>query len=148
MFFRKDVKDVPVKQVDFNQELLDAFIEQVQKPYLKFTSDRKLTMYLQIKSNQEILDECKEHLDNFFQLQRELYFQINNTMGNVLFAMCALIADALHNFPDHILYLDFDSLRAELPKFWFLKAMLLKYIDNNLAHHKEYDLVKNKFYKL
>ncbi|CAI8920360.1 hypothetical protein [Priestia megaterium] len=148
MFFRKDVKDVPVKQVDFNQELLDAFIEQVQKPYLNFISDRKLTMYLQIKSNQELLDECKGHLDNFFQLQRELYFQINNTMGNVLFACCALIADALHNFNDHILNLDFESLREEVPKFWFLKAMLLKYIDNNLEDAREYDLIKNKFFIL
>ncbi|MBU8855416.1 hypothetical protein BGM24_25955 [Bacillus sp. FJAT-26377] len=147
MFFRKEVPGQG-KQVDFNQDLLKLFIEQVQKPYLKFTSDRKLTMYLQIKSNQEVLDECKDHLDNFFQLQRELYFQINNTMGNILFAFCALIADALHNFTDHILNLNFESLRAELPKFWFLKAMLLKYIDNNLEHHKEYHLVKNKFYKL
>ncbi len=62
--------------------------------------------------------------------------------------MCALIADALHNFTDHILNLDFESLRAELPKFWFLKAMLLKYIDNNLEGYKEYKLVKDKFYKL
>lgn len=145
LFFRKDVFK---KQVGINPDLLSIFIEQVQKPYLKFTSDRKLTMYLQIKSNQEILDECKSHLDNFFQLQRELYFQINNTMGNVLFACSALIADALHNFTDHILYLDFDSLRAELPKFWFLKAMLLKYIDNNLEECREYDLIKNKFYHL
>jgi len=145
MLFRKDV---PGKQAEFNQELLDLFIQQVQKPYLKFTSDRKLTMYLQIKSNQEVLDECKDHLDNFFQLQRELYFQINNTMGNVLFACCALVADALHNVTDHILNLDFESLRAELPKFWFLKAMLLKYIDNNLEGYKEYKLVKDKFYKL
>ncbi|MEW4242315.1 hypothetical protein Q0N51_25310 [Priestia megaterium] len=145
MFFRKDV---PGKQVEFNKELLDLFIQQVQKPYLKFTSDRKLTMYLQIKSNQEVLDECKDHLDNFLQLQRELYFQISNTMGNVLFACCALVADALHNFTDHIFNLDFESLRAELPKFWFLKAMLLKYIDNNLEGYKEYKLVKDKFYKL
>lgn len=145
LFFRKDVSK---KQVEINPDLLSIFIEQVQKPYLKFTSDRKLTMYLQIKSNQELLDECKSHLDNFFQLQRELYFQINNKMGNVLFACCALIADALHNFTDYILYLDFDSLRAELPKFWFLKAMLLKYIDNNLEEYREYDLIKNKFYHL
>lgn len=62
--------------------------------------------------------------------------------------MCALIADALHNFTDRILNLDFESLRAELPKFWFLKAMLLKYIDNNLEGYKEYKLVKDKFYKL
>ncbi|MFB8426441.1 hypothetical protein ACFC4S_31005 [Priestia megaterium] len=145
MFFKKVM---PRKHLEFNQELLDLFIQQVQRPYLKFTSDRKLTMYLQIKSNQEVLDECKDHLDNFFQLQRELYFQINNKMGNILFACCALIADALHNFTDYILNLDFESLREELPKFWFLKATLLKYIDNNLEEYREYDLVKSKFYHL
>jgi hypothetical protein len=47
-----------------------------QKLCLKFSSDRGVTMYIQIKSNQEILDKCKDYLYSFFNFKDNYIFTL------------------------------------------------------------------------
>ncbi|MBT2281640.1 hypothetical protein J7E51_27690 [Priestia megaterium] len=121
-----------------NQPHLITFIEQVQQPYYNASSSNlynELNVLIQEKSNEEVILECQDHLHNYFQVQRELYYGIdksNSEIGHILFACFALMADALRNFSSYIKNSEADYLRRELADYLHLKSLLLKYIENNL----------------
>ncbi|MBE2977784.1 hypothetical protein [Priestia megaterium] len=121
-----------------NQPHLFTFIEQVQQPYYNASSSNlynELNVLIQEKSNEEVILECQDHLHNYFQVQRELYYGIdksNSEIGHILFACFALMADALRNFSSYIKNSEADHLRRELADYLHLKSLLLKYIENNL----------------
>ncbi|CAI8920244.1 hypothetical protein [Priestia megaterium] len=125
-------------KVDNNKSHLNTFIEQVQKPYYNASLSKlynELNVLIQEKSNEEVILECQDHLHNYFQVQRELYYGIdksNSEIGHILFACFALMADALRNFSGYIKNSEATHLRGELADYLHLKSLLLKYIENNL----------------
>ncbi|MEW4242314.1 hypothetical protein Q0N51_25305 [Priestia megaterium] len=141
-----------------NESHLTTFIEQVQKPYYHASSSKvynELNVTIQEKSNDEVILECQDHLHNYFQVQRELYYGIDKSspaIGHILFACFALMADALRNFSSYIKNSEATDLRRELANYLYLKSLLLKYIENNLENinmHYEFrytlsDLFYNK----
>ena len=141
-----------------NEPHLTTFIEQVQQPYYNASSSNlynELNVTIQEKSNEEVIFECQDHLHNYFQVQRELYYSIdksNSEIGHILFACFALMADALRNFSSYIKNSEATDLRRELADYLHLKSLLLKYIENNLDNismHYEFrytlgDLFYNK----
>lgn len=124
-----------------------TFVEHVRNPYLRgevnHTAD--FAKMLDECSVEDLVKTAQQHLTNLLTAQRELfsikmYAAIEEYLNNDIFLSLSLVADALHNMPQHLKNSNKEELKVELLRFYQLKESILQYI-SEFAENKNVKIV-------
>jgi len=69
-----------------------------------------------------------------------MYAAIEEYLNNDIFLLLSLVADALHNMPQHLKSSNIEELKVELLRFYQLKELILQYI-SEFAENKNVKIV-------
>ncbi|MEH7320762.1 hypothetical protein V7113_28200 [Priestia megaterium] len=112
-----------------------TFVEHVRNPYFHGEIDdtADFAEILDELSVDDLVKRAQQHLTNLLTAQRELfsikmYAALEEYLNNDIFLLLSLVADALHNMPQHLTNSNIEELKVELLRFYHLKELILNYI--------------------
>ncbi|MFS0621106.1 hypothetical protein [Priestia megaterium] len=112
-----------------------TFVEHVRNPYFRGEINHKddFSKMLDGCSVEDLVKRAQQHVTNLLTAQRELfsikmYAAIEEYLNNDIFLLLSLVADALHNMPQHLKNSNIEELKVELLRFYQLKELILNYI--------------------
>ncbi|WP_368895021.1 hypothetical protein [Priestia megaterium] len=124
-----------------------TFVEHVRNPYFRGEIDdtADFAEILDELSVEDLVKRAQQHLTNLLAAQRELfsikmYAAIEEYLNNDIFLLISLVADALHNMPQHLKNSNIEELKVELLRFYQLKELILNYI-SEFAENKNVKIV-------
>ncbi|MDD9791752.1 hypothetical protein [Priestia megaterium] len=124
-----------------------TFVEHVRNPYFRgeINDTADFAEILDELSVEDLVKRAQQHLTNLLAAQRELfsikmYAAIEEYLNNDIFLLLSLVADALHNMPQHLKNSNIEELKAELLRFYQLKELILNYI-SEFAENKNVKIV-------
>ncbi|GAB1774161.1 hypothetical protein [Priestia megaterium] len=124
-----------------------TFVEHVRNPYFRGEIDdtADFTEILDELSVEDLVKRAQQHVTNLLAAQRELfsikiYAAIEEYLNNDIFLLLSLVADALHNMPQHLTNSNKEELKVELLRFYQLKELILNYI-SEFAENKNVKIV-------
>lgn len=124
-----------------------TFVEHVRNPYFRGEIDDTSDFgeILDELSVEDLVKRAQQHLTNLLTAQRELfsikmYAALEEYLNNDIFLLLSLVADALHNMPQHLKNSNIEELKVELLRFYQLKESILQYI-SEFAENKSIKIV-------
>ncbi|MDF2052635.1 hypothetical protein [Priestia megaterium] len=124
-----------------------TFVEHVRNPYFRGEIDdtADFAEILDELSVEDLVKRAQQHLTNLLAAQRELfsikmYAALEEYVNNDIFLLLSLVADALHNMPQHLKNSNIEELKVELLRFYQLKESILQYI-SEFAENKNVKIV-------
>lgn len=124
-----------------------TFVENVRNPYFRGEVDTRTDFAKMLDgcSDEDLVKRAQQHLTNLLTAQRELfsikmYAALEEYLNNDIFLLLSLVADALHNMPQHLTNSSIEELKVELLRFYQLKELILNYI-SEFAENKNVKIV-------
>ncbi|MFD0084678.1 hypothetical protein [Priestia megaterium] len=124
-----------------------TFVEHVRNPYFRDEIDdtADFAEILDELSVEDLVKRAQQHVTNLLTAQKELfsikmYAALEEYLNNDIFLLLSLVADALHNMPQHLTNSNKEELKVELLRFYQLKESILQYI-SEFAENKNVKIV-------
>ncbi|MGG0403186.1 hypothetical protein ABEY54_28860 [Priestia megaterium] len=124
-----------------------TFVEHVRNPYFRgeVNTTTDFAKMLDECSVEDLVKRAQQHVTNLLAAQRELfsikmYAALEEYLHNDIFLLLSLVADALHNMPQHLTNSNKEELKVELLRFYQLKELILQYI-SEFAENKNVKIV-------